>query len=42
MVILLWVYYASLIMFIGAEFTKVYARRERHRYSAERIRGANQ
>lgn len=25
-VILLWVYYASLIMFIGAEFTKVYAR----------------
>ncbi len=25
-VILLWIYYASLIMFIGAEFTKVYAR----------------
>jgi membrane protein len=37
-VILIWVYYASLIVFVGAEFTQVWARR--HGMSLRPVRGA--
>jgi membrane protein len=37
-IVLIWVYYASLIVFLGAEFTQVWARR--HGTGLEPIRGA--
>jgi uncharacterized BrkB/YihY/UPF0761 family membrane protein len=37
-VILAWVYYSSQILFLGAEFTKVYS--EHHRFCVRPVRGA--
>ncbi len=38
-IVLIWVYYSAQILFLGAEFTQVYAKHRRERESAKRVSG---